>query len=127
MRCPLGGDLLDAARAGALVISGMCGLASGTPATTPAHSVSGSGEAVSAPGPTAARGVDVRWWTIDGGGGRVRGGGFVLDGSVGQPDAGHASGGDFHLAGGFWAAPDPAPRTADVFRDGFEPTDVSTR
>ncbi|MCB0215764.1 MAG: hypothetical protein H6648_10930 [Caldilineae bacterium] len=42
-------------------------------------------------------------WTLDGGGGRLEGGDYGLDGTLGQPDAGsRLSGGDFVLEGGFW-------------------------
>ncbi len=58
--------------------------------------------------------------TIAGGGGRASGGAFVLDGTIGQPDAaGSMTGGPFALAGGFWpglAVPSPD----GVFADGFE-------
>ncbi len=45
---------------------------------------------------------DLSWHTVDGGGGTSGGGGFVLRGTIGQPDAGDLSGGDFTLRGGFW-------------------------
>ena len=45
---------------------------------------------------------DLSWHTIDGGGGTISGGDFVLRGTIGQPDAGDLSGGDFTLRGGFW-------------------------
>ncbi len=44
---------------------------------------------------------DLSWYTIDGGGGTSTGDGFVLRGTIGQPDAGTLSGGDFELRGGF--------------------------
>lgn len=48
-------------------------------------------------------GYDLTWWTVDGGGGRVSGGGYVLMGTAGQPDAGSAlTGGGYGLVGGFW-------------------------
>ena len=47
---------------------------------------------------------DLTWSTIDGGGGRSTGGAFILEGTIGQPDAGLMSGGDYVLAGGFWPA-----------------------
>jgi hypothetical protein len=48
-------------------------------------------------------GYDLTWWTVDGGGGRLEGGGYVLDSTAGQADAGPAlSGGGYGLAGGFW-------------------------
>ena len=42
------------------------------------------------------------WWTLDGGGGTSSGGGYTLSGTFGQADAGHLSGGDYILKGGFW-------------------------
>ncbi|MBU0495615.1 MAG: hypothetical protein KKA73_26070 [Chloroflexi bacterium] len=43
------------------------------------------------------------WHTVDGGGGRLTSGTYVLVGTAGQPDAGSAlSGGSYRLAGGFW-------------------------
>ena len=48
-------------------------------------------------------GYDLSWSTIDGGGTTwSEGGGYALGGTVGQPDAGVLSGGDYTLAGGFW-------------------------
>jgi len=44
----------------------------------------------------------LKWNTIDGGGGISTGGQFVLAGTVGQPDAGYMSGGNYELLGGFW-------------------------
>jgi len=44
------------------------------------------------------------WSTIDGGGGRSLGETYTLEGTIGQPDAGLMSGGDYVLAGGFWPA-----------------------
>jgi len=46
---------------------------------------------------------DLSWHTVDGGGVmRSTGGDFELSGTIGQPDAGAMSGGDFTLTGGFW-------------------------
>ena len=50
----------------------------------------------------AANGLDVAWWTVDGGGGVSTGGGYALSGTIGQPDAGTVSAGQYTLAGGFW-------------------------
>jgi hypothetical protein len=44
----------------------------------------------------------IGWSTIDGGGGLTSGGAISLNGTVGQPDAGAMSGGNFALSGGFW-------------------------
>jgi hypothetical protein len=42
------------------------------------------------------------WSTIDGGGGSSTGGVYCVTGTIGQPDAGKMSGGNFTLDGGFW-------------------------
>ncbi len=44
---------------------------------------------------------DLSWHTVDGGGGTSTGDGFVLHGTIGQPDAGTLSGGGFELRGGY--------------------------
>jgi hypothetical protein len=51
-------------------------------------------------GPAQTYSID--WFTIDGGGGTSTGGVYSISGTVGQPDAGHLSGGNFTLDGGFW-------------------------
>ena len=46
---------------------------------------------------------EIDWHTIDGGGAmRSRGSYFELSGSIGQPDAGVMTNGDFELTGGLW-------------------------
>jgi hypothetical protein len=55
--------------------------------------------------------------TIDSGGGTSEGAGFIITGTIGQHDASTevSSGGEFILAGGFWA------KTLDIiFKDSFE-------
>ena len=44
----------------------------------------------------------IDWSTIDGGGGTSTGGVYTVSGTIGQPDAGRLSGGNFTLQGGFW-------------------------
>jgi len=44
----------------------------------------------------------IDWFTIDGGGGTSTGGVYAVSGTIGQPDAGHMSGGNFTIDGGFW-------------------------
>jgi len=44
----------------------------------------------------------MEWDTIDGGGGTSTGGVYSVSGTVGQPDAGRLSGGNYTLEGGFW-------------------------
>lgn len=51
-----------------------------------------------------ARARAVKWFTVDGGGGRSEGTRFGIEGTIGQPDAGGPmTGGRFALVGGFWA------------------------
>lgn len=54
----------------------------------------------------AADGYQINWWTVDGGGGRSQSaeGQYTLVGTIGQPDAGSAAGGEYTLKGGFWQA-----------------------
>jgi hypothetical protein len=48
-------------------------------------------------------GYDLSWSTIDGGGGASSGGGYTLNGTIGQADAGQSIGsGGYTLSGGFW-------------------------
>lgn len=61
--------------------------------------------------------------TVDGGGVQsATGGAFMLNGTIGQSDAGALSGGEFRLDGGFWRrglsvldAPPPPPRAISHF------------
>jgi hypothetical protein len=48
-----------------------------------------------------AQNYSIDWYSIDGGGGTSSGGAYTLTGTIGQPDAGKLSGGDFELTGGF--------------------------
>lgn len=57
----------------------------------------------------AAGGLAIPWWTADGGGGDSSGGPYALSGTIGQPDAGVLSGGDFALSGGFWVSGGASP------------------
>jgi len=49
-----------------------------------------------------AQTYSIDWSTVDGGGGASTGGIYTVSGTVGQPDAGTMSGGDYALVGGFW-------------------------
>jgi hypothetical protein len=49
-----------------------------------------------------AQNFTVNWSTIDGGGGTSTGGVYSVTGTIGQPDAGRMSEGNFTLDGGFW-------------------------
>jgi hypothetical protein len=55
-------------------------------------------------------GYDLSWSTVDGGGHTFSvGGDYELGGTIGQPDAGSMSGGDYVLCGGFWSGGGPEP------------------
>src|SRR6266850_7588088 len=45
---------------------------------------------------------DISWFTIDGGGGTSTGGVYSVSGTIGQPDAGHMTGANYAVDGGFW-------------------------
>ena len=52
----------------------------------------------------------IDWYTVDGGGVMgSTGGGYGVSGTIGQPDAGTLSGGNFILVGGFWVPPPTVP------------------
>jgi hypothetical protein len=48
----------------------------------------------------------ISWWTVDGGGGTSTGGGYTLQGTIGQAEAHSAAavGNGLLVRGGFWAA-----------------------
>lgn len=46
----------------------------------------------------------IDWFTIAGGGGDSSGGSYAVNGTIGQPDTGFSSGGNYTLEGGFWAS-----------------------
>src|SRR2546421_11850333 len=50
----------------------------------------------------SAQNYSIDWFTIDGGGGTSTGGVYSVSGTIGQPDAGHMSGGNYTIDGGFW-------------------------
>jgi len=52
--------------------------------------------------PASAQSYSIDWFTVDGGGGTSTGGVYSVSGTIGQPDAGHMSGGSFTVDGGFW-------------------------
>jgi len=49
-----------------------------------------------------AQNYHIDWFTIDGGGGTSSGGQYTLSGTIGQPDAGELTAGNYVLEGGFW-------------------------
>lgn len=69
-------------------------------------------------------GYDLRWNTQDGGGGRMAGGGYTLNGTIGQPDANPQGAmigaGSLKVYGGFWIGPGMWTADDAIFRDGFD-------
>jgi hypothetical protein len=70
-----------------------------------------NGLSTSLPSTVLRAGYDLSWWTVDGGGATFSGGGhaaalpgagYTLGGTLGQPDAGLLTAGDYTLGGGFW-------------------------
>ena len=56
----------------------------------------------------APQAFSLEWWTVDSGGGTSQGGGYMLTGTTGQPEAGTLLSGDaYTLAGGFWGTGSP--------------------
>jgi len=68
----------------------------------------------------SAQGYSIDWFTVDGGGGTSTGGVFSVSGTIGQPDAGHMSGGNYAIDGGFWgiigAVQTPGPPLLTITR-----------
>jgi hypothetical protein len=63
-----------------------------------------------------SQGYDLSWWTVDGGGGSLSiDGGYSLNGSLGQPDAGALASNDYMLSGGFWGGEALAGRMHRVY------------
>lgn len=55
----------------------------------------------------AQSGYSIVWYTMDGGDTTFSAdGGYTLGSTIGQADAGVASGGGYTLYGGFWGSPD---------------------
>ncbi len=67
-----------------------------------------------------AQDFDLSWRTTDGGGGTSAGGGFELEGTIGQHDAGAMTGGDFELLGGFWPVANVCACLGDMNGDGVK-------
>ena len=57
----------------------------------------------------------LHWWTVDGGGGTSQGGIYALSYTIGQPDAGYSTGGDYTLTGGVAAGGAPAPLSKRLY------------
>jgi hypothetical protein len=55
-----------------------------------------------------AQSLDLSWFTLDGGGGTSTGVTYAVSGTIGQPDAGMLSAGNYTLQGGFWPGVQPS-------------------
>jgi hypothetical protein len=90
----------------ALLIAGFAGLIAATAHAQmrPAARPSAPADLGVQPGATdGVPAIDFNWYTIDGGGTmHAMGGVFEMGFTVGQPDPGVLTGGDFELSGGFW-------------------------
>jgi hypothetical protein len=53
--------------------------------------------------PVQSQSYSIDWYTTDGGGGTSAGGVYSVSGTIGQPDTGSLSGGNYALEGGFWS------------------------
>lgn len=76
--------------------------------------------AILVPCTALAQDYGLSWYSIDSGGGSSAGGAFVLEGTIGQFDAGSMSGGSYELVGGFWSglsASTPLPCPGDTNND----------
>lgn len=74
----------------------------------------------------AAEPLTIDWYTIDDGGGHLSSGGSLkLSATVGQPDAGTASGGGLRLTGGFWFEVSPGDCDFDGDVDEFDHDDFA--
>ena len=62
----------------------------------------------------SAQPFSIARFVIASGGGASAGGTFALNGTIGQPDAGAMSGGNYSLAGGFWGASQTPPPVRSV-------------
>jgi len=61
-------------------------------------------------------GYDLSWSSVDGGGYTFSSGGaYTLGGTVGQPDAGLLSGGNYTLGGGFWGGGAAAAMEYEIY------------
>ncbi len=63
----------------------------------------------------------IKKYTINNGGGKMSGGQYQIQGSIGQVDASNTlSQNNYSLNGGFWHKTNTAPLPEDLFKDGFE-------
>ncbi len=64
---------------------------------------------------------EIKKYTINNGGGKMTGGNYEMNSSIGQVDAsGTLTGGNYALNGGFWHKVDTTPQTDLIFTNGFE-------
>jgi hypothetical protein len=64
---------------------------------------------------------EIKKYTINNGGGKMLGGQYQMQGSIGQVDASNTlSQNNYSLNGGFWHKKNTVPLPEDLFKDGFE-------
>lgn len=70
---------------------------------------------------------EITRYTIDGGGGTSQAGSTSISGTIGQPEAGVLSGGEYQIRGGFWiGASEAAPATETPTPTNIASTPTST-
>ena len=64
---------------------------------------------------------EIKKFTINNGGGKMTGGIYEINSSIGQVDASNnLVGGNYMLNGGFWHKKDTTPQPELIFKNGFE-------
>ncbi len=64
---------------------------------------------------------EIKKYTINSGGGKMTGGIYEINASIGQVDAsGTQTGGTYSLNGGFWQKQEIMPQSELIFTNGFE-------
>ena len=64
---------------------------------------------------------EIKKYTINNGGGKMTGGNYEMNSSIGQTDASSTqTGGNYSLNGGFWHKTDTTPQAELIFTNGFE-------
>jgi len=66
--------------------------------------------------PASALSYNIRWKTVDTGGGTLAGGTYTLSGTVGQSNTQNSEGGNYSLSGGFWQGDNVMPEAVNVDR-----------
>jgi hypothetical protein len=66
----------------------------------------------------------IDWFTVDSGGGTTSDGVYEITGTIGQPDAGSVTTGDYVIEGGFWSDLEAAPELPGLTIELVSPSSV---